>query len=52
VRCETRACTAGLLGHEMARGLEVTIFNPTLDHDASIARNLSDLIARTLQTVQ
>ena len=41
----------GLLGHEMARGLEVTIFNPALDHDASIAGNLSDLIARSLQTV-
>jgi arginase len=36
----------GLLGSPGARGLDVTIFNPSLDPDGSIARQLADLIAR------
>jgi arginase len=35
----------GLLTAEGARGLDVTIFNPRLDPDGSLARRLSDLIA-------
>jgi arginase len=35
----------GLLAAEGARGLDVTIFNPRLDPDGSLARRLSDLIA-------
>lgn len=35
----------GLLAGDQALGVEITIFNPTLDHDGSIARRLSDLIA-------
>jgi arginase len=35
----------GLLASDGARGLEVTIFNPRLDSDGSIARRLADLIA-------
>ena len=38
----------GLLASERARGLEVTIFNPRLDPDASIAQRLSDLIANAV----
>src|SRR5215470_19874161 len=36
----------GLLGSPGARGLDVTIFNPNLDPDGSIARQLCELIAR------
>ena len=36
----------GLLGRPDARGLNVTIFNPDLDPDGSIARQLAELIAR------
>jgi arginase family enzyme len=36
----------GLLGRPGARGLNVTIFNPNLDPDGSIARQLAGLIAR------
>ena len=36
----------GLLGRPDARGLNVTIFNPNLDPDGSIARQLAELIAR------
>src|SRR6185369_7365087 len=36
----------GLLGRPDARGLDVTIFNPNLDPDGSIARQLAELIAR------
>jgi arginase len=36
----------GLLGSPGARGLDVTIFNPSLDPDGSIARQLAELIAR------
>jgi Arginase family len=35
----------GLLTSDRARGVEVTIFNPQLDLDGSIAQRLSDLIA-------
>jgi arginase len=35
----------GLLASDGARGLGVTIFNPRLDSDGSIARRLADLIA-------
>ena len=38
-----------LLAQPGARGLEVTIFNPNLDPDRSIARKLSDLIGRCLE---
>jgi arginase family enzyme len=34
------------LGMPGARGLDVTIFNPNLDPDGSIARQLCELIAR------
>jgi arginase len=36
----------GLLAGPGARGLDVTIFNPSLDPDGSIARQLCELIAR------
>jgi arginase len=36
----------GLLGRPDARGLDATIFNPNLDPDGSIARQLAELIAR------
>jgi arginase len=35
----------GLLSRPGARGLDVTIFNPNLDPDGSIARQLCELIA-------
>jgi arginase len=41
----------GLLGRPGARGLDVTIFNPNLDPDGSIARQLCDLIARCVPDV-
>jgi arginase len=40
----------GLLSRPGARGLEVTIFNPDLDPDGSIARDLCDLIGRCVPT--
>jgi arginase len=39
----------GLLGSPHVRGLDVTIFNPRLDPDGSIARRLADLIEAVLQ---
>jgi arginase len=39
----------GLLGASGATGLEVTIFNPRLDSDGSLARRLCDLIAGALR---
>ena len=42
---EAAAILGGLLASERARGLEVTIFNPRLDSDGSIAGHLCDLIA-------
>jgi hypothetical protein len=41
-----------LLGHEMARGPEVTIFDPRLYPDGSLARQLSDLIAGTIHAAR
>lgn len=38
----------GLLTSDRARGLEVTIINPRLDPDGSIARRLADFIARSV----
>ena len=38
----------GLLGSPGATGLDVTIFNPNLDPDRSIARQLAQLIARCI----
>ncbi|HEY3036736.1 MAG TPA: arginase family protein [Streptosporangiaceae bacterium] len=49
---EAAELLTGLLGHEMARGLEVTIFNPRLDPDGSLARQLSDLIAGTIHAAR
>jgi arginase len=46
---ETEQILGGLLGNRNACGLEVTIFNPRLDPDGSIARRLSDLIEAVLQ---
>src|ERR1700729_3668270 len=46
---EAELILSGLLGNHDARGLEVTIFNPRLDPDGSIARRLSDLIEAVLQ---
>jgi arginase len=43
---EAAELVQGLLGQPGACGLEVTIFNPNLDPDRSIARNLCDFIAR------
>jgi arginase len=40
----------GLLSRPGARGLDVTIFNPNLDPDGSIARQLCDLIGRCVPT--
>jgi len=45
---EAAALLQGLLEQPGARGLEVTIFNPNLDPDQSITRNLCDLIARAV----
>jgi arginase len=41
----------GLLASDKARGLEVTIFNPQLAPDGSLALSLSDLIANAVQRV-
>ncbi len=41
---ETAEILRGLLGDEGARGLEVTIYNPRLDADGSLAQRLSGLI--------
>jgi arginase len=46
---EAAALLQGLLEQPGARGLEVTIFNPNLDPDQSITRNLCDLIARAVR---
>jgi arginase len=40
----------GLLSRPGACGLEVTIFNPNLDPDGSIARQLCELIGRCVPT--
>ncbi len=45
---EAAEILGGLLTSDRARGLEVTIFNPRLDPDASIAQRLSDLITNTV----
>lgn len=42
---EAAELVQGLLAHPGARGLEVTIFNPNLDPDGSIARSLCEFIA-------
>jgi arginase len=49
---EAAGLLTGLLGHHMARGLEVTIFNPRLDPGGSLARQLSDLIAGTVRAAR
>jgi arginase len=46
---EAEHILGGLLASRNACGLEVTIFNPRLDPDGSIARRLSDLIEAVLQ---
>jgi arginase len=43
---EAAELVQGLLGQPRACGLEVTIFNPNLDPDRNIARNLCDFIVR------
>ena len=45
---EAAQILGGLLASDRARGLEVTIFNPRLDPDGSIAQRLSDLITGTV----
>src|ERR1022692_2222800 len=45
---EAAEILGGLLASDRACGLEVTIFNPRLDSDGSIARHLSDLIATSV----
>ena len=45
---EAAEILGGLLASDRARGLEVTIFNPRLDPDGSIAQCLSDLITDTV----
>ena len=40
----------GLLGQPEAPGLKMTIFNPTLDPDRSIARKFSEFIASCLRS--
>jgi arginase len=45
---EATEILGGLLTSDRARGLEVTIFNPRLDPDGSIAQHLSDLITNTV----
>jgi arginase len=45
---ETAEILRGLLRAGGARGLEVTIFNPRLDSDGSLARQLSGLIANVV----
>jgi arginase len=42
---EAAELIGGVLASDKARGLEVTIFNPRLDSDGSLARRLSDLVA-------
>jgi arginase len=49
---EAAGLLTGLLGHHMARGLEVTIFNPRLDPGGSLARQLSDLITGTVSAAR
>ena len=45
---ETAEILRGLLGTGSARGLEVTIFNPLLDADGSLAQRLSGLITKAV----
>jgi arginase len=45
---EAEEILGGLLASESARGFEVTIFNPRLDPDGTIARRLCDLIANSV----
>ena len=45
---EAAEILGGLLASDGARGLEVTIFNPRLDPDGSIAQRLSDLITNSV----
>jgi arginase len=45
---EAAGLVRGLLARPGARGLEVTIFNPSLDPDGSIAGNLCEFIASCL----
>ena len=45
---EAAQILGGLLASDGARGLEVTIFNPRLDPDGSIAQRLSDLITNSI----
>jgi arginase len=45
---EAAQILGGLLTSDRARGLEVTIFNPRLDPDGSIAQRLSDLITNSV----
>jgi arginase len=45
---ETAEILRGLLGAGGARGLEVTIFNPRLDSDGSLAQHLSGLITNVV----
>ena len=45
---EAAQILAGLLASDSARGLEVTIFNPRLDPDGTIAQRLSDLITNSI----
>jgi len=45
---EAAEILGGLLASERACGLEVTIFNPRLDSDGSIARHLADLIVTSV----
>lgn len=46
---ELEATLALALAHEKALGLEVTIFNPTLDADGSICRALVSCLGRGLR---
>lgn len=45
---EATAILQGVLGVSSARGLHVTIFNPRLDPDGSLAQRLADLIASSV----
>jgi arginase len=45
---EAAEILGGLLASEKACGLEVTIFNPRLDPDGSIARHLADLVVTSV----
>lgn len=45
---EAAEILGGLLASQRACGLEVTIFNPRLDSDGSIARHLADLVVASV----